>query len=156
METETMGRCAVEATIENLQDLLDIERGTYSSRIKAVELLSPDALVDTGANMLSLPTHIINKLGLKKRSDRGVLQLAKESPKQTFTPPVRLTIKGRDCPMDVLEVPMTFPCSSVRFLGVHGFRRRMCPTRTLIGNPAHGGRSRCMNFIKLPKGRVFF
>ncbi len=54
METETMGRVLTEATIENLQDVLDMERGLIPSE-KVRRVVVQDALVDTGATMLSLP-----------------------------------------------------------------------------------------------------
>ena len=63
METETMGRVLTEATIENLQDLWAAERGLIpAEQVRRVTV--PDALVDTGATLLSLPTSLIRRLGL--------------------------------------------------------------------------------------------
>ena len=59
------GRVLTDATIENLGDLSEAERG---SRLDAdVRRLNvKDALVDTGATTLALPTSIIQQLGLRK------------------------------------------------------------------------------------------
>ena len=54
METAEMGRVTTDATIENLKDLWDAERG----RLPAGEVrrVIGDALVDTGATLLALLT----------------------------------------------------------------------------------------------------
>ena len=50
-----MGRVTTEAAIENLKDLWAIESGILSAD-QARRVTIPDALVDTGATLLSLPT----------------------------------------------------------------------------------------------------
>jgi hypothetical protein len=55
MGPETVGRVVTEATIENLKDLWDAERGWLPLE-KVRRVIIPDALVDTGATLLSLPT----------------------------------------------------------------------------------------------------
>jgi len=62
MGTETMGRVLTEATIENLKDLWDAERGLLPPE-KVRRITVGDALVDTGATLLSLPTRLIRQLG---------------------------------------------------------------------------------------------
>src|SRR4051812_47145943 len=98
-----MGRVLTEATIENMQDLWAAKRGLIpADQVRRVKVA--DALVDTGATALSLPTAIIRQLGLTQtgstpiRSSTGLATAARYET-------VRLTIQGRDCPMDVLEVP---------------------------------------------------
>ena len=106
MET-TMGRVVTQATIENLADLYMADRGSMSSD-NVRRLTVEDALVDTGATTLALPTQIIRQLGLKKvyekqaRSTRGV------GPVSVYEA-VRLTIADRFCTVDVMEVSDEVP-----------------------------------------------
>src|SRR5262249_41285845 len=63
MRVVTMGKVIVAAKIENLADLYKVEEGTLSpEQVRRIEV--PDALVDTGATMLSLPSRLIDQLGL--------------------------------------------------------------------------------------------
>ena len=67
METELMGRVTVEALIENIEDGWAARRGLMpDDQIRSIVV--PDALVDTGATMLSLPTRLIQQLGLTRTS----------------------------------------------------------------------------------------
>jgi len=57
-----MGRITVNIRVENLEDVLCAERGDLSpQKIRFVEM---DALVDTGATLLCLPSKAIANLGL--------------------------------------------------------------------------------------------
>jgi predicted aspartyl protease len=137
METETMGRVLTEVTIENLQDAWDTRRNMISAD-QARRVTIPDALVDTGATTLSLPTQIIRQLGLQEqykkmaRSSVGVSEVS-------VYDAVRLTIQGRTCTVDVVEVPDETPVLigqiPLEFLDFVVDMR----ARALIGNPAHGG-----------------
>jgi predicted aspartyl protease len=97
-----------------------------------------DALVETGATLLSLPTSLIQRLGLEKftskqvRSSRGVSEAA-------LYEAVRLTIGGRSCTMDVMEVPDDVPVLIGQLPLEHLDFVVDLRSRTLIGNPAHGG-----------------
>ena len=63
MEIPTMGKVLVTAKIENLHDLFDERTGRLSAdKVRSVEV--SDALVDTGATMLSMPKRMITQLGL--------------------------------------------------------------------------------------------
>jgi len=137
METEMMGRVVTEATFENLNDLFDAERGMIpDSQVRRVT--ANDALVDTGATLLSLPTTLIRQLGLKERSRRRVTSSAGLTEAAMYDA-VRLTIQGRTCTMDVMEVPDTVPILIGQIpLEQLDFVVDM-RNRTLIGNPAHGG-----------------
>ena len=67
-----MGRVTTEATIRNLNDLLEAAQGKLpEDQIRKVEVSS--ALVDTGAWSLSLPTSLIRKLGLIKLATKQVM-----------------------------------------------------------------------------------
>jgi hypothetical protein len=71
MEPKPMGRVVTEAKIENLMDLWDAKRGRLSpDQARAVKVT--DALVDTGATLLSLPSSLIQRLGLEKVSSKHV------------------------------------------------------------------------------------
>ena len=72
METQTMGRVLVEATIENLEDLWAVKRGLIPAD-KARHITIADALVDTGATTLALPTRLIEQLGLTKSYEKRAI-----------------------------------------------------------------------------------
>ena len=64
METSTMGSVLVTAKIESLEDLYQVERGSLpADQVRRVEV--KDALVDTGATILSMPKRLIDQLGLR-------------------------------------------------------------------------------------------
>ena len=137
METETMGRVLTEATIENLKDRWDVERGLLAPE-KARRLVVVDALVDTGATLLSLPTRMIQQLGLTKRSEK-VATSVKGKVTIPIYDAVRLTIQGRDATVDVLEVPDDVPVL-VGQIPLEWMDLVVDPKNCrLIGNPAHGG-----------------
>jgi predicted aspartyl protease len=137
METETMGRVLTEATIENMSDLYGADSGHLPVE-KVRKIVVPDALVDTGATMLSLPTRMIRQLGLTKRWTRRVTTSQGVVNADVYST-VRLTIKGRECPMDVIEVPDEVPVL-IGQIPLEYLDFVVDPqSRTLIGNPAHGG-----------------
>jgi predicted aspartyl protease len=137
METDTMGRVVTEATIENLKDLWDAERGRITeSDVRRLELT--DALVDTGATLLSLPTRLIRQLGLDKTSSKRVTSSTGNCEADIYSA-VRLTIQGRSCTMDVMEVPDDVPALIGQIPLEHLDFVVDLRSRTLIGNPAHGG-----------------
>jgi clan AA aspartic protease len=132
-----MGRVLTQATIENLKDLWAAEEKRLAeNQIRRVVV--NDALVDTGATLLSLPTSMIQKLGLSKTSNKRVVTSAGFADANLYEA-VRLTIQGRSCTMDVLEVPDgvlaligQIPLEHLDFV--------VDPrNQKLIGNPAHGG-----------------
>jgi predicted aspartyl protease len=121
METETMGRVTVEATIENLEDLWAVKRGLIEED-QARKIVVADALVDTGKTLPSLPTRLMEQLGLS-----GALKA------------VRLTILGRTCSMDVKESSDATGPTIGHMVLTHLDLVVDPESRTLIGNPAHGG-----------------
>jgi len=137
METEMMGRVLTEATIESLKDLWDVERG-LSSADQVRRVTVPDALVDTGATLLSLPTHLIRQLGLKEQYKKQVRSSIGVSEAGVYDA-VRLTIQGRYCTMDVMEVPDDVPVLIGQLPLEHLDFVVDLRSRSLIGNPAHGG-----------------
>lgn len=137
METATMGRVTVQAKIENLEDLWEARRGQKSDAdVRRVSL--SDALVDTGATFLSLPTRYIRQLGLVKRGEKSVATSAGPR-KANLYDAVRLTIQGRDCTVEVTEVPDSVP-PLIGQIPLEMLDFVVDPIQQLlIGNPAHGG-----------------
>lgn len=137
MEIATMGRVITEATIENLEDLWAVKRGlTAANEVRRVCVT--DALVDTGATLLSLPTKLIQQLGLSKTGSKRVTSSVGIGEAAMFEA-VRLTIQGRTCTMDVMEVPDGVPVLIGQLPLEHLDFVVDLRSRTLIGNPAHGG-----------------
>jgi predicted aspartyl protease len=137
METATMGRVLTEATIENLKDLWDAKRGLMPAE-KARSVSVTDALVDTGATLLSMPTKLIQQLGLEKTGSKRVTSSIGVAEAAVYEA-VRLTIQGRTCTMDVMEVPDGVPVLIGQLPLEHLDFVVDLRSRTLIGNPAHGG-----------------
>jgi predicted aspartyl protease len=137
MEASTMGRTVVNAKIENLGDLYSVEQGLLTpDKVRRTEVT--DALVDTGATMLSLPARLIKELGLRYhrrrrvRTSAGIIDCA-------IHDAVRLTVQGRDCTVDVAEVPDECPVL-IGQVPLELLDFVVDPAgQKLIGNPAHGG-----------------
>lgn len=132
-----MGRVVVEAVIESIDDLYRATRGELTAE-QIRRVVVPDALVDTGATNLSMPRGLIAGLGLiplrmrRVRTAAGVREVAAYGA-------IRLTVQGRECTCDVIEVddecPVLIgqvPLELLDFVVDPG-------ARSLIGNPAHGG-----------------
>jgi len=137
MEPQPLGHVLTEAKIENLKDLWAVEQGLRTAD-QARSMTVTDALVDTGATLLSLPTALINRLGLSKVSSKQVRSSMGVSEASLYEA-VRLTIGGRSCTMDVLEVPDEVPVLIGQLPLEHLDFVVDLRSRSLIGNPAHGG-----------------
>ena len=137
MGTDTMGRVTVRAMIENSGDLYMAEKGALAAdQVRRIEV--DDALVDTGATNLSMPKKLIQQLGLIPFRSR-VARTSSGTAKVQVYGGVRLTVQGRDCHLDVGELPNDcqvligrIPLESLDFVVEMSAHR-------LIGNPAHGG-----------------
>lgn len=136
-ETLDMGRVVVSAVVENLGDLIKVYEGTLSSdAVRKVEI--DEALVDTGATTLCLPTSVINQLGLIPFGERNSMLSQGRRLTRIFGT-VKLTVQGRDCNVDVMELPDGVPALIGQIpLEILDFVVDP-PGRRLIGNPAHGG-----------------
>ena len=134
MET-TMGRVTTRLTIENLGDLVEVDRGSRSpDQVRRVTI--DDALVDTGATMLALPTGLIRQLGLRKVSEKRARSARGVGPVSVYDA-VRLTIESRSCTVDVVEVPDDVP-ALVGQVPLELLDLVVDPqARRLTGNPAH-------------------
>ncbi len=137
METETMGRVLTEATIENLGDLWGAKKGQLTDD-QVRRVIVPNALVDTEASTLSLPTSMIRQLGLEERYKKRVRTAAGPIDASVYEA-VRLIIQGRDVTVDVLEAPDGSPVLigqiPLEYLDFVVDMR----SHSLIGNPEHGG-----------------
>lgn len=137
MDAPTMERVTVAAKIENAGDLEMVARGAMkASDVRFVEI--PDALVDTGATMVSAPLSIIEKLGLRRVRERRARTAGGRVTVHEYSS-VRLTIQGRDCITEVSELPDDCPVLigqiPLEFLDwVVDLKNQR-----LIGNPEHGG-----------------
>jgi predicted aspartyl protease len=137
METIAVGKVIVPATVERLEDLFRVAQGGMAAdQVRRVEVR--EALVDTGATMLSLPSRWIDQLGLKRyktrrvRTTSGVVQTA-------VCEAVRLTVQGRDCVVEVSEVPDDCP-TLIGQVPLELLDFVVDPVgQRLIGNPEHGG-----------------
>jgi predicted aspartyl protease len=137
MGMETMGKVPVAATLENVVDLYLAKRGAISQEdVRRIDVA--EALVDTGAATLAMPGEMIRQLGLEPLRTRQARTTAGVMTFNVFGA-ARLTIQGRDCTVDVTELPDDcpvligqVPLELLDFI-VDPAKRR------LIGNPEHGG-----------------
>jgi predicted aspartyl protease len=137
MGTDTMGRVTVAATIENLGDLYMVEKGVLpADQVHRIEV--SHALVDTGGTTLLMPKTLIERLALIPFRTRVARTSAGLVTFQVYGA-ARLTVQGRECQVDVVELPEgspvligQVPLELVDFV--------VDPAHNcLIGNPAHGG-----------------
>ena len=137
MEIATMGKVLVAAKIENMADLWEVRQGRMDpSQIRSVEVTN--ALVDTGATMLSLPRRLIQQLGLPRHRTRTARTSAGAISFGIYEP-VRLTIQGRDCVIEVAEIPDDCP-PLIGQVPLEMLDFVIDPVgQALIGNPEHGG-----------------
>lgn len=137
METTEMGRVVVPTKIENLADLLEARGGRRAEGdVRRVEIR--DALVDTGATNVALPRRLIQQLGLECWTKRPV-RTATGSHEVNIYDAVRLTIQGRDCVVDVSELPDDCPVL-IGQVPLELMDWVVDPKgQRLIGNPEHGG-----------------
>jgi predicted aspartyl protease len=132
-----MGKVLAAAKIENLEDLYAVHRGLLTAdQVRTLDVT--DALVDTGAIGLMIPTRLIPALGL-----RPTRMLQGRSVSGTFGMQVygvvRLTIQGRECSVEVYEVPDPNPIL-IGQIPLEALDWVVDTVgRQLIGNPAHGG-----------------
>jgi len=138
MENSIMGRVLVLAKIENLNDLFLVSQGSKSSEdVRTVEV--PDALVDTGATLLSLPQRFIEQLGLQRYRTRRARTASGELKDFEIYGVVRLTIQGRECTTEVAALSNECP-ALIGQVPLEMLDWVVDPIgQRLIGNPAHGG-----------------
>ena len=132
-----LGWVIAAINVENLDDVVRAKIGDIrQEQIRTLHF--DDALVDTGATILSLPKRFVQQLGLDfVRRRRGITPLGPRMIKQYGA--VRLSIQGRDCIVDVAEVsdrtPVLIGQVPLELLDFVVDPRQ----GKLIPNPAHGG-----------------
>jgi predicted aspartyl protease len=137
MRTDAMGRVLTAVRIENSEDLWAAKRGLIGpEEVRTLEV--DDALVDSGATLLSVPTRLIRELGLERVASKRVSSSIGPGEADIYSA-VRLTIQGRSCTMDVMEVPDGVPVLVGQLPLEHLDFVIDMRNHTLIGNPAHGG-----------------
>src|SRR5712692_4285567 len=102
MENATMGRVVVSARIENVADYVEMIQGKKKPE-EIRTLVIDEALVDTGATTLSMPKSFIMQLGLVPFRSRPSRTASGSRMAQVYGA-VRLTVQGRECTCDVVEV----------------------------------------------------
>lgn len=137
MEIVEMGRVLTPIVVENFGDLWNAENGKIAvTDVRRVEI--PEALVDTGSTTLALPASMISRLGLHKVNEKSAITSGGKRAINVFSA-VRVTIQGRFCTVDVMEVPDDVPALvgqiPLEMLDLVVDSRN----RKLIGNPAHNG-----------------
>ena len=137
LEVEPVGRVTTSVRVENLEDLLSVRAGRLASdQVRRVEIM--EALVDTGATMFAMPRRYIEQLGLQKMRERSIIT-ADGVKSTSIYDAVRLTIMGRDCTVEVREVPDVAP-ALVGQIPLEVLDLVVNPLAgTLTGNPEHGG-----------------
>ena len=137
METATVGRVVVSAKIENVIDLYAASKGQLpDDQVRRIEV--SDAFVDTGASHLGMPKPMIERLGLSQIT-KGRARTTAGSREFGIYGPVRLTVQGRSCSIDVAEVAGDCPVL-IGYVPLELLDFVVDPrNQRLIGNPDHGG-----------------
>jgi predicted aspartyl protease len=130
-----MGRIVAKIKVENLADVLLVERGELSPQeIRHMEM---EALVDTGATLLCLPAKAIEDLGLSPLGTRRATT-ATGLVERTVFRGAQLTILDRTCTVDVMELEDSVP-ALVGYIPLENLDLQPDPQKkTLIPNPEHG------------------
>jgi predicted aspartyl protease len=136
-ETSVMGRVVTPIVVENVRDALDAHEGKLAAD-KVRRIAVDNALVDTGASTLSLPSSMIRELGLTRLKEKRVI--TSQGPQETsIYSAVRLYIQDRDCTVDVVEIPDGVPVL-VGQVPLELMDYVVDPVnQRIIGNPEHNG-----------------
>lgn len=133
-----MGRVTCEATVANVYDELKANHGELTAD-QVRRLVITDALVDSGASTLGLPTSMLRQLGLdtpkfsrRSRNTTGEYTV-------NIYEPVRLTILGRDIVLEPMEVADGCPVLIGQIPLEHLQLVVDMPNHRLAHSPANGG-----------------
>jgi clan AA aspartic protease len=137
MGIDTVGKAIVTAKVETLEDLYKVHQGALSPD-QARSVTVNNAHVDTGATGLMLPGRLIAQLGRRPTRTRQARTADGLVTIQLFEA-VRLTIQGRECTVDVHQVPDDPPVL-IGQIPLEALDGVVDPVnQRLIGNPDHGG-----------------
>lgn len=134
-----MGRVVTAIKVENLEDLFAAKRGLIRPQeVRSVQV--KDALVDTGATILSLQSRLIGELGLEFKYTRHADTAAGRRRVKVYGP-VRLSVQGRECVVDVAELRNERAPALVGQVPLELMDYVVDPRRgKLTANPSHGGK----------------
>ncbi len=137
MGTATMGKVIVSAKIENLEDQYKAHQGLIPpDQIRT--LVVEDALVDTGATGLMIPSRLLTPLGLRPTEVKHGRTVSGPLTMQKYEA-VRLTLQGRNCIIEVHEIPDHSPVL-IGQIPLESMDWVVDPKNLrIIGNPEHGG-----------------
>ncbi len=137
MET-TVGRVLVSAKIETLGDSVEAEAGLRSpDQVRWAEVR--EAMVDTGSKLLGLPRRLIEQRGLEPFA-QTLSTTATGKVQCNRYRAVWLTINGRQCSIDVVEVSDDCPVL-IGYVPLELLDFVVDPVnQRLVPNPEHGGR----------------
>lgn len=126
-----MGKILISLKVSNFGDIL-----LNKETIRSLEI--ENALVDTGATILSLHKHQIDELGLKY-VDKIKVRTANGPIERSVYGVARVEIMGREADFDVMEVPDDVPVL-VGYIILEQLDFVPDPKQQkLIPNPAHDG-----------------
>ena len=128
-------RHTAEIKLVNLRDLLLIEAGAMNPE-DVRQLTVEDALVDTGATRLCLPTSLIERLGLTPVSKR-IARTATGIVERTVYSEVEYTLLERSSTIRVTNLPEGAPVL-IGHMVLEELDLCVDMKRGLIYNPAHG------------------
>lgn len=132
-----MGRTFVDVEVENFKDVAD-RRAAGNGGVK-VRKLRVHALVDTGSALLCLPKAAIRKLGLFKGRTTTV-RTANGAVERDIYQAVQITILGRQCLAEVMEIPEDVP-PLLGFIPLESLDLVVNPkSNEVTHNPANGGK----------------
>jgi hypothetical protein len=131
-----VGQILVDMHLKNYEDLTLAGLGMRPT--SDVRTLNVQALVDTRDHFLSLPAGDIALLGLRPIRRRHTRSVGEVIMQQIYSP-VAMIVQGRDCMIEVAEVPDGMPA----LLGLIPLELMDywidTQNRRLVGNPEHGG-----------------
>jgi clan AA aspartic protease len=137
MGTDTMGKVLVSAKIENLEDQYAAYRGQLAAD-QVRTLVVDDAVVDTGATGLMIPARLVAALGLRPTTTKQGRTVSGPITIRMYEA-VRLTIQGRNCIVEVHEIPDHSPVL-IGQIPLESMDWVVGPkNQRVIGNPEHGG-----------------
>jgi clan AA aspartic protease len=98
-----VGEVRVRARIENAADIELVEAGVRAE----VRFHEMEAVVDTGAAMLALPSEVVHKLGVRKIRSIVVSFADDRRAEVDVVGPVKLGIEGREMVLEAVVLPPT-------------------------------------------------
>jgi clan AA aspartic protease len=128
-----MGEVRVKARLTNAVDEALVRRGAL--RPEQVRTYEVDALVDTGAVRVILPTHVASRLGLGMRGQRLAEYADGRKDTVNVTEPIVVEIEGRDTLEEALVLGDEVLIGQTVLEKLDLFVD--CKRRRLVGNPAH-------------------